>query len=115
MNLNIPEELMNGLKALDIFLEGRNLDVNILLLGANGMKSIGMITRVSMDLDSHNKLEQEIRTEILNIAFKLNLPTNWLNDHVSDIPLPEGYIARLIVLNTDLSNITFKLSVEKIS
>lgn len=105
--LNISDELLLGLAALDRFLGQEHLHLDVLLVGANGMRCQNLISRGSRDLDNHNEMLPKVEEAVRKIANEQGLRPDWLNDDASDVPLPEGAASRAVPVETDYKNIAF--------
>jgi len=101
--------LRQGLALLDQALIDDGLTLRLLLGGASAMKIAGLTSRDSRDLDNLIALSNAIIQKITEIAQRLDLDADWLNDQAFDIPLPSGAELRLVKLECPLKAITIEV------
>jgi hypothetical protein len=101
--------LRQALFVLGDILSDRNLHFEIVAIGGGGLMLLGMITRLTKDLDvvalidkgdfiSARLLPKPLMEAITEVGMALELGKNWINSGPTDLfsmGLPEGFAARM--------------------
>lgn len=108
-------DLVKGLDLLNKKLKAKGIFFEIRVCGAFAIELHGFsLKRLTLDIDSHLEIKREIQELIIEVASELGLEKSWMNDQVSDVPLPKGALNRLKQVKSWSNITTFVISTEDI-
>lgn len=93
-------DLFKPLSELNNWLQIKNIEIELVIIGAFAIHLHGLTNRMTMDIDTISAIDNdEILIQIKKIGEKYGLP-NWLNDQAENLIMPEGYQQRVLENNS---------------
>jgi hypothetical protein len=91
--------LVECLKELNEWLAEKNLTIHISVIGRFAFYLSGIQQIATLDIDSVTEIEEEVFEKIIEIGKRRGIKPEWLNDNAENLPMPDGFIGRLIESN----------------
>lgn len=106
----MKQALLSAMAELDKYLQLKNRQIDLFVVGGFALELTGIRrNNRTEDVDSAKCIDEDIKSEIKNIAGRLRLKSDWLNDAASTVEMPEGILDRAEEYDGGWKNIKFKM------